>query len=66
MRKGCWEFLDDLLQDRILLVDQTDVHILVCYAVETLYVKNKLPSRSRFMEVVKSRLPEPGLWDGLD
>jgi hypothetical protein len=66
MRNGCWEFLDDFLENLIVRAWRTDVDELLAYATATLPGKSNIPSRAAFVSHCKRLFPGKKLWQGLD
>lgn len=54
----CWSFIDDYLFDLCMKAWRMDTEYLQTYAVVTLPVKDKLPSREKFVNTCKQLYPE--------
>ena len=66
MTNGFFEFLDDILKDKLPQVWRMDLDILLGWATATLPAKSKLPSRKLLIETGKRYHPNKKLWKGLE
>jgi hypothetical protein len=66
LKNGSFEFLDDVIKDKLPQIWRMDLDILLGWATVTLPAKSKLPSRKLFIETGKRYHPNKKLWKGLE